>query len=106
MKHVCAKCDLEIGYGKPVIQMLRGSWNGAITPSFPQSFSEWHGECFSEFKLNPQVFPYRCESCGDEIQLGQTVSFFVEGNGTDEYSITAECRGEKLYTVNHYPCCP
>jgi predicted RNA-binding Zn-ribbon protein involved in translation (DUF1610 family) len=108
MKHTCAGCDVEIRPGEKVIQMLHGPWFGAITPAYTKLFAEWHDKdkCYREFALNPQRVPYRCEECGREIRLRDTISFLVKGDETDEYSLVAERRGYEIFTVKHHPACP
>jgi hypothetical protein len=105
--HVCQKCNGEIKYGEPVVQMLRGPWYGAESVAFSLVEGEWHEDCFNnEFNLNPQQRPYSCERCNNPLEFGQKVICFVKGSGTsDSYSI-AERRGHQIFTVNHAPECP
>lgn len=108
MRHACEKCDGEVKYGEPSVQMRTGRWYGAITPA-SRSFellAEWHHACFHEFDLKAQRLPYRSEECRGEIEPGQEISFFVKGRATDESSSFAERRGYELHTVKHYPECP
>ena len=107
MKHSCTKCDIPLGFGESVVQMLAGPWFDAITPAFTKLIAEWHPKCFQdEFPLNPQSRPYMCEGCGHGVLFGDTICFFVTGDETDEYSTVAERRGDKIYTIKHHPECP
>ena len=107
MKHICASCNGPLRFAERVVQMLGGPWYNAITPAYTELFAEWHQACFrSEFSLNPQTRPYKCEGCGNEIMFGQRISFLIIGEETDEYSTVAEKRGDQLYTVKHHHECP
>ena len=106
MKHICAKCDVNIEYGAPVVQMLRGPWYNAITPAFTSLDAEWHRECFNEFVLLEAGRPYKCVECLQQIGFGAQISFLVKGEGTDQYSTVAEKRGDTIFSPKHLPKCP
>jgi DNA-directed RNA polymerase subunit RPC12/RpoP len=106
MKHICAKCDKPIEFGKSVVQMLEGPWYDAITPGFTSLLAEWHLECFTEFNFAEQNRPYACAECGGRIEFGERVSFLVIGKGTDSTSTVAENRGDTIFTPKHRPNCP
>lgn len=109
MKHICVRCNETIDFGREVVQMLEGPWYGGdvITPAFTSLFAEWHLSCFQdEFPLNPQAYPYKCEECRRDVLFGETISFLIIGEETDEYSTVAEKRGNQICTVKHYASCP
>jgi len=108
MKHICAGCKKTIVIGREVVQMMRGPWNGRMTPGFRELFAEWHWpRCFGhEFALGSQTRPYKCEECSKNVQLGEEISFIVMGEETGEGSTFSERRRKVLYSVKHYPRCP
>lgn len=109
MEHECCADDCDdprIKQGEEVVQLLRATWYGAITPAFAHLEREWHQRCFHEFSLRfyRQQKPYHCETDGQKIKFGDEIYFYLVGRETDDWSTVCEGRGYEVYHVMHVKC--
>jgi DNA-directed RNA polymerase subunit RPC12/RpoP len=99
-------CKRPLLTGDRIVQMAQGRcFHGYITPTYTDPvIGQWHVDCFREFPLREQTMPYRCRSCGKQIEHNAEIMYVCIGDKPARGYIRPENRGYSLYLVAHIRC--
>ena len=110
MPGYCQSCGKVFERGERIFQLAKGTYYApAITPTLSGDdavLGEWHQRCLGDLvkRLHPQIQPYRCCFCREEVEDRTLLVYGVIGDRPDIGYLRPERRGYELQIVSCYGC--